>query len=148
VVHVGKLSLRFQKVAGFDALLIKLPSGHKLVYPKARVVKNTSRGWGTVIEFWGVLPNSGGKWGWCSTYGGKLLENATQATAGDVMRYGMECAAAARYEAFMLVHDEILTLMKTGQTYQELCALLCTLAPWMQGLPLAAEGNQLPFYKK
>lgn len=148
VIHVGKLSLCYKEVAGFNALLVKLPSGHKLVYPHARVVKNTSRGWGTTIEFWGVIPNSGGKWGWCSTYGGKILENATQACAGDVMRHGMECAASAGYAAFMLVHDEILTLMKPGQTHQELCALLCELAPWMKGLPLAAEGNQLPFYKK
>ena len=148
VVHVGKLALCCKVVAGFDALLIKLPSGHKLVYPKARVVANRGKGWGTVVEFWGVLPNSGGSWGWCSTYGGKLLENATQATAGDVMRQGMWHAEQAGYQAFMLVHDEILTLMLPGQSHEELCGLLCKNTTWMEGLPLAAEGGQLPFYQK
>ena len=148
IVKVGKLAFCYKKVAGFNALLLKLPSGHKLVYPKAKVTKNRARGWGEVVEFWGVIPNSGGKWGWCSTYGGKLLENATQATAGDVMRHGMKCAEDEGYLAFMLVHDEILTLMKSGQNHKRLCELLCKLAPWMTGLPLAAEGGQLPFYKK
>ena len=149
VQRVGKLAFCYKKVAGFDALLLKLPSGHKLVYPQAKVVKNTSRGWGTEITFFGIIPNSGGQWGTCRTYGGKLLENATQATAGDVMRHGMKCAENAGYPAFMLVHDEILTLISNpDQTHEELCDLLCQLAGWMKGLPLAAEGGQLPFYKK
>ena len=131
-----------------NTLCIKLPSGHYLQYPKARVVKNKSRGWGTVIEFWGVIPNSGGKWGWCSTYGGKLLENATQATAGDIMRHGMQQAEKKGYLPFMLVHDEMLAAQKEGQTHEELCRLLCVLATWMKGLPLAAEGSTIPFYKK
>ena len=146
VTKVGKLAFRFQEVGGFKALLLKLPSGHKLVYPRAKVVAR--KDWGDEIQFWGVIPNTGGKWGWCSTYGGKLLENATQAAAGDVMRHGMKCAEDAGYDAFMLVHDEILTLMQPDQTHEELCDLLCKLAPWMKGLPLAAEGGQLPFYKK
>ncbi len=148
ITRYGKLAFCYKKVAGFNALLIKLPSGHKLVYPRAKVVPNTKNGWGSTIEFWGVIPNSGGKWGWCSTYGGKLLENCTQATAGDVMRHGMSCAEREGYPAFMLVHDEILTLMKTGQTSDRLCELLCELADWMEGLPLEAEGGRLQFYKK
>lgn len=148
IVKVGKLAFCYKKVAGFPALLLKLPSGHKLVYPKAYVKKDPKKGWGDSIYFWGVIPNSGGKWGWCSTYGGKLLENATQATAGDVMRYGMKCAEDAGYKAFMLVHDEILTLMEPNQSHKELCKLLCQHDTWMGGLPLSAEGGQLEFYKK
>jgi len=144
---VGKLKFCFKEVAGFNALLIMLPSGHKLVYPHAKVVPCAD--WGNEIQFWGVIPNTGGKWGWCSTYGGKLFENCTQATAGDIMRYGMSCAEDAGYPAFLLVHDEILTLhTDPDQTHEKLCDLLCTLAPWMKGLPLAAEGGTLPFYKK
>lgn len=144
---VGKLKLIYKEVAGFDALLLKLPSGHKLVYPRARVVERKE--WGTEVQFWGIVPNTGGaKWGWCSTYGGKLLENATQATAGDVMREGLKAAWVADYKAFMLVHDEALTIKQPGQTHEELCRLLCTEAEWMEGLPLAAEGSTIPFYKK
>ena len=138
---VGKLNFICREVAGFNALLTILPSGHNLVYPKPRVVKDC-------IEFWGIQPNTGGKWGWCRTYGGKLLENATQGTAGDVMRAGMENAEAKGYKAFMLVHDEILTVAQHGQSHTELCQLLCKELPWMAGLPLDAEGATIPFYKK
>lgn len=135
-------------VLGFPALGMQLPSGHYLIYPMASVVPNESRGWGTQIRFWGVIPNTGGQWGWCYTYGGKLLENATQATAGDVMREGMMAAEADGYEPFMLVHDEMLAIQKPGQTHERLCELLCTMPAWADGLPLKAEGSTIPFYKK
>jgi len=145
---VGKLSLAVVPIGGFDSLCMKLPSGHYLVYPKASVVPNESKGWGTQVRFWGVIPNSGGQWGWCYTYGGKLLENATQAAAGDVMREGMLAAEAEGYEPFMLVHDEMLATKQPGQTHERLCELLCTMPAWAKGLPLAAEGSTIPFYKK
>ena len=147
-VHtVGKLKVTFRTVGGFKALLIKLPSGHKLVYPKACIKPDGK--FGPEIEFWGIIPMTGGRWGWCRTHGGKLFENCSQATAGDVMRHGMKCAEDAGYLAFMLVHDEILTLQADpSQTHERLCDLLCQKADWMEGLPLAAEGGTLPYYKK
>jgi DNA polymerase len=141
VFTVGKLKFKVRQVSGFQALLVLLPSGHKLVYPKPRIVDDS-------IEFWGVQPNTGGKWGTCRTYGGKLFENATQATAGDVMRAGMEHAEAEGYKAFMLVHDELLTIKHSGQTHTHLCELLCKELPWMAGMPLDAEGATIPFYLK
>lgn len=145
---VGQIKFIYKKVAGFKALLAKLPSGHKLVYPKARIVERED--WGEEIQFWGILPQTGGKnWGWCSTYGGKLLENLTQSAAGDVMREGMKSAWAEGYRAFMLVHDELLTIQRDpSQTHERLCELLCKKQKWMTGLPLAAEGSIIPFYKK
>jgi DNA polymerase len=77
-----------------------------------------------------------------------LLENATQAAAGDVMREGMLAAEAEGYEPFMLVHDEMLATKQPGQTHERLCELLCTMPAWAKGLPLAAEGSTIPFYKK
>jgi len=145
---VGKLAFCMKETLGYPCLFMKLPSGHFLCYPRATVEQNTAKGWGTHIRFWGVVPNSGGTWGWCSTYGGKLLENATQATAGDVMREGMYAAESAGYQPFMLVHDEMLTLQLAGQTHEELCRLLCTMPGWAKGLPLDAEGSTIPFYKK
>ena len=148
IFEVGKLKLASMTIANFNALCIKLPSGHYLVYPKASVVPNEAKGWGTQIRFWGVVPNTGGTWGWCYTYGGKLLENATQGAAGDVMREGMLAAEAEGYEPFMLVHDEMLATQKIGQTHERLCQLLCTMPAWADGLPLDAEGSTIPHYKK
>jgi DNA polymerase len=148
--QAGKMKFRYldADILGFPCLGMCLPSGHYLIYPHASVEKNESRGWGTQIRFHGVIPNSGGKWGWCYTYGGKLLENATQATAGDVMREGMLAAEAEGFQPFMLVHDEMLAIQKEGQTHERLCELLCKMPKWADGLPLAAEGSTIPFYKK
>lgn len=145
----GRMELQYlpEEYLGFPGLFIKLPSGHYLSYPRAEVVPNSDMG-GTHIRFWGVLPNSNGVWGWCHTYGGKLLENCTQAVAGDVMREGMYQAEAAGYNPFMLVHDEILCEQQPGQTHERLCELLCTMPTWAEGLPLAAEGGTIPYYKK
>jgi len=145
---VGKLTITCTKIANFMALCICLPSGHLIIYPKVEIVTHSAKFWTSQIRFWGVMPNTGGKWGWCYTYGGKLLENATQATAGDIMREGMLAAEKAGYQPFMLVHDEILCCQLHGQTHEELCKLLCTMPSWADGLPLAAEGATIPHYKK
>tara|TARA_R110002153_G_scaffold12460_2_gene46435 strand:- start:1130 stop:3433 length:2304 start_codon:yes stop_codon:yes gene_type:complete len=146
---VGKIVMRVVTRQDYTALSLKLPSGHFLFYPNASVVKNEKRGWGTQIRFWGVIPNTGGKWGWCFTYGGKLLENATQATAGDVMRAGMLSAEVKGYHPSFLVHDEMLAIKDhPDQSHEELCRCLCDMPPWADGLPLAAEGATIPFYKK
>ena len=151
-----KIQFGLTNAPGFRALLLKLPSGHNLIYPKAKLVWKGDMGvainwddnYNTEIQFWGKIPNAGGKWGWCKTYGGKLLENATQAVCGDFMAHGAIQAAKAGYEAFMLVHDELVGPQYEGQDHKELCRLLCTLPDWAKGMPLAAEGETIPFYKK
>jgi len=153
IFEAGKLQFRYVDILP-DAdqtlwvLGVKLPSGHYLIYPKAEIVKDERNGWGEKIRFWGVLPSTNGTWGWCHTYGGKLLENATQAASGDIMREGVLAAEREGYMPFMLVHDEILTIKQEGQTHERLCELICTMPDWAEGLPLKAEGSTIPFYEK
>ena len=87
-------------------------------------------------------------WGWCSTYGGKLLENATQAICGDLMGHGACVAEKHGIEAIMLVHDEMIALKTDDKTHEDLCRFLCDLPQWAKGFPLEAEGETIPFYKK
>lgn len=150
-----KISLGVTEKPGFRALVMKLPSGHLLVYPKAKLVWNGEKGseinwsdnYNTEIYFWGKIPMKS-KWGWCKTYGGKLLENATQGICGDFMANGAVVASQNGYDAFMLVHDELIGPQYLGQDHETLCKHLCTLPPWAAGMPLAAEGDTIPFYKK
>ena len=163
--HPGKIFKGTDKISfgvtnkpGFRALVMKLPSGHTLIYPKAKLVwkgdppkEGESIDWSdnynTEIQFWGKIPMAQ-KWGWCKTYGGKLLENATQGICGDFMANGAVEAAKHGYEAFMLVHDELIGPQHPGQDHETLCKHLCNLPPWAAGMPLAAEGATIPFYKK
>ena len=150
-----KISFGVSKKPGFRALVMVLPNKHALIYPKAKLVwdgpddETPDRGdnYNTSIQFWGKMPGKS-VWGWCSTYGGKLLENATQAVCGDFMANGACNASRAGYSIFMLVHDEALAVKHPGQSQEELCSLLCDLPPWAAGMPLAADGNEIPFYKK
>tara|TARA_R110000796_G_scaffold17656_1_gene54181 strand:+ start:9376 stop:11802 length:2427 start_codon:yes stop_codon:yes gene_type:complete len=151
-----KISFTFTDKTGFPALVMQLPGGHKLIYPKARLawtnkdpdkVMNVFDNYNTEIRFWGLPPGSQ-VWGWCKTYGGKLLENATQAICGDFMAHGARVAEKAGYKAFMLVHDELISALEQGQTQEILCSLLVELPTWAEGMPLAAEGAQIPYYKK
>lgn len=150
-----KISFGVTEKPGFRALVMKLPSGHTLIYPKAKLVwkgdpdgeVNWSDNYNTEIQFWGKVPMKS-TWGWCKTYGGKLLENATQGICGDFMANGAVVAARNGYHAFMLVHDELVGPQYPGQDHETLCKHLCSLPAWAAGMPLAAEGDTIPFYKK
>lgn len=151
----NKIKFYVTEKPGFRALILNLPSGHNLIYPKPRLVWKGEEGtekdhndyYNIEIHFWGMMQKPK-KWGWCKTYGGKLLENATQAICGDLMANGACNASKHGYDIFMLVHDEAIAGQKPGQTQEELCGLLCDLPGWAKGMPLAADGNIIPFYKK
>ncbi len=150
-----KISFGYTNKPGFKALVMKLPGGHSLIYPKPKLVwkgedgvdKDPEDYYNIEIQFWGKVPMKS-TWGWCKTYGGKLLENATQGVCGDFMAHGALNADRGGYDALMLVHDEIIATKKNGQTHKELCNLICDLPDWAEGMPLAAEGDTIPFYKK
>jgi DNA polymerase len=93
------------------ALRCILPSGRALVYqnPSLKRVEK----WGRLrdeIWFWGMNSNAKygrvGVWMEMSTYGGKLCENVTQATARDIMAHGMLNTDRAGYPIVLHVHDE------------------------------------------
>ena len=176
--RTGRIRFGMTSKAGFPALVMILPSGHKLVYPKAKIVPNWSVfvnrkankfssyaaavkfcnakkidrdqiREGSEINYWGKLPGKGGtQWGWLSTYGGKLLENATQAVAGDIMTNGALNAERAGFDIAMLVHDQALALFRQGQDHENFPAALCELPAWADGLPVEAEGGFCKFYQK
>lgn len=128
-----------KNIEGMEFLLMRLPSGRKLSYPKPRISHDR-------ITFFGNV--KGTTWGDISTWGGSLVENATQAVAADVMAHGTHNAENAGYEIATLIHDQALAYVKPEQTSQRFVELLTDLPEWAAGLPLAAEGGLVPFYKK
>lgn len=138
-VKLRNLAFLHADVGGMPFLLIKLPSGRKLAYPKPAID-------GGRITFYGQITPA--LWGRVDTYGGKLVENITQAVASDVMMNGTANAEAAGYEIATLIHDQALAYHKQGQTAEEFVRLLTELPAWAEGLPVEAEGGLVPFYKK
>jgi DNA polymerase len=90
------------------------------------------------------------KWSRIKTYGGKLVENITQAAARDVLTSNMPAIEAAGYDIVLSVHDELLTEAPDTADYshEHLSALMATNPPWAAGLPLAAAGFEAYRYRK
>jgi DNA polymerase bacteriophage-type len=132
-------------VGGRLYLLQKLPSQRVIAYAEPRIEADPE--WGDSVTYYGQLP---GKviWGRIKMYGGKWVENATQAVAADVMAHGAINARREGYIIFTLIHDQALAFRKAGQTITEFCKHLTDLPMWATGLPLVAEGKVVPYYLK
>lgn len=123
-------------------LRIVLPSGRAVCYPSPRVDNGQ-------ISYMGVNPYSR-KWQRLKTYGGKLVENVTQAAARDVLAGNMPVIENHGYAIVLTVHDEVLTEApdSTDFSHEQLSALLATNPEWAPDLPLSAGGFEAYHYRK
>jgi DNA polymerase len=134
------------QVSSRDVLHCQLPSGRLLSYHTPRIspwtrngrteLQLTYMGWNT--------DRTKGPYGWIRmpTYGGKLVENVTQATARDILTHAMLNVDRTGYPIVLHVHDEIVTMMPKGQgSARELESLMDQLPPWAAGWPVRATGG-------
>lgn len=137
----GKLKFKCAKVGALNYMFMQLPSGRVLCYAQPSLVEGS-------ITYMGINQYSR-KWERLETYGGKLVENATQALARDVMAYNMPDIEAHGFEIVGSVHDEIITLVNGNKlTGEQLADLMAVVPPWAEGMPLAAEGYTAERYRK
>lgn len=124
-------------------LRIRLPSGRYLCYINPAVDDDGQ------ITYFGVNQYTR-QWGRIKTYGGKLVENATQAFARDVLAYNMPGIEAAGYEIVLSVHDELLTETPDDPAFNAdvLGQMMATAPAWARGIPLAAAGFETARYRK
>jgi DNA polymerase len=129
-------------------LRLRLPSGRCLCYPGPKAGGEEGK---VVLSYQGLESlKKNPKWVRLGTYGGKLFENVVQAVARDVFFSAMPALEALGYEVVLRVHDEYVTeVPEDGPLGVEgLCALMATLPPWADGLPLAAGGFESDRYRK
>jgi DNA polymerase len=133
--------LKITAVKQQGALFIQLPSGRKLAYPGARWSEGG-------LQYKSTLKKDG-QFQLEKTYGGKLVENITQAVARDILAHGMLLAERQGYRVISTIHDEIVTEVPEDfggvATFE---SLICILPAWAKGLPLKAEGYRAKRYKK
>ncbi len=153
----GRAEVRFVCEAGF--LFMVLPSGRCLAYVKPRIeaedlVREAPNGGTYVVAKSGALTYEGTdqktkRWTRISTWGGKLLENLTQAIARDCLRESMLAIAAAGYRQITTVHDEIVIEAPNGfGSLAEVEEIMGRAIPWADGLQLRGDGFETAYYMK
>lgn len=131
-------------------LLITLPSGRTICYPRARIGTENGDGWRgdhVVIEYEG-LNQTTKKWETSRTYGGKLTENIVQATARDILGVVLLRARRDGLPVVFHVHDEIIVEAPVDRTLAHVEALFCEPIDWCRDLPLKGAGYSTPYYLK
>lgn len=123
-------------------LKIRLPSGRLLCYPHIRLDSGK-------LAYDGINQYTR-RWGKITTYGGKLVENVTQAASRDVLAHNMPLIQASGYDIVLSVHDELITETPDTADFSgdELARLMAVNPPWADGLPLAAAGEEVYRYRK
>jgi len=134
------------RMAG-DRLWVDLPSGRSLCYVGAalsydeKFQKNTLRYRGT--------DQKTGQWKMDRTYGGKLVENITQAIARDCLAESLIRLHRLGYTIVMHVHDEIVLEVPNGvSSVESIEKIMSQPIDWAPGLPLGAVGFECEFYQK
>ena len=150
-----RVALVFAYESGF--LTIPLPSKRKLFYVKPRIevedlVRETSAGGKFIAARAGSLTYEGQdqktkQWTRLSTYGGKLVENITQAVARDCLAESMLALDDAGYTQLATVHDEIIMEMEGG-SLTEAEEIMGEAIAWAPGLPLRGDGFETKYYMK
>ena len=123
-----------------------LPSRRPLIYRDAEI--GVGKFGGDCVTYMGVDQYTR-QWTRIDTYGGKWVENATQAVARDVMK-----SAALRVDALdgvdLLgpIHDELLCEIDDVSRETNIAREMNRPMVWAQGLPIAADGYLGKRFKK
>lgn len=140
------ISIRFQVIrsGARKALYCWLPSGRPLIYwnPSIRVGGKFDR---EVVCYEGYTER--GPWGVIDSYAGKFVENIVQGIARDLL-FGV---IDQLEEVVFHVHDEpVLEFpeMAAGHARAHVEMLMSETPDWAPGLPLAASGEILSYYRK
>lgn len=148
------IAFRGTNIAGIPYLLMRLPSGRTIAYPRPEVktVWVAPRKVGQTgfeseeLTYFGQIPGKS-IMGRIKLPGYKSFENACQAIAGDLMANGALEAEADGFDLLTLIHDQALAA-NDPRGAKAFVAALTRLPDWAKGLPLAAEGDWAPFYRK
>jgi DNA polymerase len=146
--------LVFKKVGSF--LFMRLPSGRFLSYAYPRMAQKEMP-WkddnGKPVVKWSLaymgLDSYTRKWQLCYAYGGLLAENATSATARDILAGAMPRLERAGYPIVLTVHDEAVAEVPKGHgSLDEMISIMGAGEAWSDGLPIAVAGFEAERYGK
>ena len=146
------VSREYDDRQGVSLLTIQLPSGRKLYYVDPAI--GTNRFDKPSITYLGVGSSNKTtkRWQRQETYGGKLVENITQAIARDCLAEAIERLESAGFPIVFHVHDEVVIDIQPYAEDEEMLELVCDIMRqnpvWAPDLPLNAAGWVGDFFTK
>lgn len=146
IEHGITFRLEVDPFYGYRYMTIELPSGRKLFYPDPHIKLNNFDK--EAVHFKTQLNNA---WVTESTYGGKLVENITQAVARDCLALTLIRLYGNGLPAIMHIHDEAVIEVPKDEADEYLGIVEKTFAlpiPWAEGLVLTAAGFTNDYYMK
>lgn len=144
-----RFTFRCESHGGIEYMRVVLPSGRSLYYKDPGIGVN--RFGSPSITFRGVGITH--KWETLETFGGKLVENLTQATARDCLTWKMEDIEAAGYPVVFHVHDEVVIDHDPARgdpeaALEDVVRIMSEPLPWAKRLPLSAAGWTGDYFTK
>ena len=129
-----------------DWLFLCLPSGRCLTYHMPDIEVNnwgkpniTYMGWSSQVR----------KYERQRSYGGKLVENITQAVARDIMVEAMLKVEKSGYPVVFTVHDQVVSEVKDDYgTVEDYNKLMESMPIWAKDAPITAETDECRRFKK
>ena len=130
-----------------DFLTIELPTGRKLFYahPFMAPAKNFPER--QSLHYYGVNQTTR-KWQTVDTWGGKLVENITQAVARDCLAETLIRLRSKGMIAVFHVHDECIVEVDGEDGLQTILDVMAEPLDWAPGLPLKGAGFTCGYYQK
>jgi DNA polymerase len=126
-----------------DALYLRLLSGRYITYRAPRLTPGGRDGLSLSYEGWNTNPKNG-PMGWIrkNTWGGRLFENADQATCRDILRHAIVNLERAGYQVVLHVYDEIVAEVPQGWgSIEEFERIMATMPAWAADWPIKATGG-------
>lgn len=146
VAHGIAFRLEVDPIYGYRYMTVELPSKRKLYYPGAHIKPNAFGK--DAVHFYAQYNTS---WTEDSTYGGKLVENITQAIARDCLAVTLERLKEHGFDIIMHIHDEIVAEVDSdgaAETLETVNKLFAEPIDWAEGLHLSAAGFTNDYYMK
>lgn len=126
-----------------------LPSGRELVYLRAYIKPEMKFGREVATVCFYGWNSEFHRMEWQSMYGGRWLENITQAGSRDVLRDAIMRLDRAGYSLTMSIHDEVVCEDLVGSySVKDMESVMELIPEWAPGLPLKVEGWQGQRYRK
>ena len=131
-----------------DFLTVELPSGRRLFYAHPFLAPAKNFPDRQSLHYWGVN-QTGKKWAQTDTWGGKLVENITQAVARDCLAETLiRLRDKHNMTAVFHVHDEVIMEVDRADDLDTILEVMAEPIDWAPGLPLKGAGFICDYYQK